>query len=194
MALAFVPAGPGVMQLPACNPAHATHVTLPPKPDVTQLPAPRPSPHVPFVGTHLSPHIAFVNTRPHPHAAFVDTGYYLRVAFVDTRPHPHVVCPVSVHRLCRVTAPPTRGLDTGFVPPSFVCLRELDNPDSVRDATFIKFTLDVDKNQNHRNLPVVLQRKAFVGKVHKSIALTVSADFPARCDADDEEYAESTRE
>ncbi|KAJ7778020.1 hypothetical protein DFH07DRAFT_766236 [Mycena maculata] len=54
---------------------------------------------------------------------------------------------------------------------------------SVRDATFIKFTLDVDKNQNHRNLPVVLQRKAFVGKVHKSIALTVSADFPARIHA-----------
>ncbi|KAJ7759773.1 hypothetical protein DFH07DRAFT_957890 [Mycena maculata] len=155
VALAFVPAGPGVTQLPApcpahatqppiLRPSHATHVTIPPKPDVTQLPAPRPSPHVPFVGTRphphvafvgtrLSPHIAFVNTRPHPHVAFVDTGYYLHVAFVNTQPHPHVVC-VCAQPLSGDRPTHTPGLDTGLVlgvtrhHPFFVCLRKFDNP------------------------------------------------------------------
>ncbi|KAJ7759712.1 hypothetical protein DFH07DRAFT_1023264 [Mycena maculata] len=53
MAPAFVPAGPGVMQLPAYNLAHATHVTVPPKPDVMQPPRPAPSPR-PAV-THPAP-------------------------------------------------------------------------------------------------------------------------------------------
>ncbi|KAJ7625431.1 hypothetical protein B0H17DRAFT_1218741 [Mycena rosella] len=51
--------------------------------------------------------------------------------------------------------------------------------DAVRDATFIKFTLEVDKNQNHHNLPVVLQPKPFFGQVRKFIALTVPPGFPA---------------
>ncbi|KAJ7101602.1 hypothetical protein C8R43DRAFT_1141219 [Mycena crocata] len=68
------------------------------------------------------------------------------------------------------------------------------SPDSVRDATFIKYTLEVDRNQNYCNLPVVLQRKTFFGQVRKFIALTVPAQFPARRDADDEERAQSARE
>ncbi|KAJ7118905.1 hypothetical protein C8R44DRAFT_624982, partial [Mycena epipterygia] len=51
--------------------------------------------------------------------------------------------------------------------------------DAVRDATFIKYTLEVDKNQNRRNLPVVLQSKPFFGQVRKFVALTVPPEFPA---------------
>ncbi|KAJ7115669.1 hypothetical protein C8R44DRAFT_578431, partial [Mycena epipterygia] len=68
------------------------------------------------------------------------------------------------------------------------------SPDAVRDATFIKFTLEVDKNQNHRNLPVVLKPKPFFGQVRKFIALTVPPEFPARRDAGPEERTQSARE
>ncbi|KAJ7356535.1 hypothetical protein DFH08DRAFT_953876 [Mycena albidolilacea] len=67
-------------------------------------------------------------------------------------------------------------------------------PDSVRDATFIKFTLEVDKNANFPNLPVILKRKAYFGQVWKFIALTVPPKFPIRHDAGEEEHTESARE
>ncbi|KAJ7429307.1 hypothetical protein B0H11DRAFT_2266213 [Mycena galericulata] len=99
------------------RPSHATHLTIPPKPDITQLPAhthptPRRAPpettacfvhrtfrdmlllslHVPFVGTRPHPHITFVNIESRPHVAFVGTWAHPHITFVDTRPYLHVVC------------------------------------------------------------------------------------------------------
>ncbi|KAJ7270849.1 hypothetical protein C8J57DRAFT_1179829 [Mycena rebaudengoi] len=62
--------------------------------------------------------------------------------------------------------------------------------DSVRDATFIKYTLEIDRNMNFRNLPVVLERKAFFGQVRKFVVIMVPPDFPARCGATEAERAE----
>jgi hypothetical protein len=41
-----------------------------------------------------------------------------------------------------------------------------------------QFTLEVDKNANFPNLPVILERKAYFGQVRKFIALTVPPNFP----------------
>ncbi|KAJ7774069.1 hypothetical protein B0H16DRAFT_1713902 [Mycena metata] len=67
------------------------------------------------------------------------------------------------------------------------------SPESFRDATFIKYTLEVDKNRHRRNMPVNLEQQAFFGQVRKFIALDVLADFPARREADETEQAESAR-
>ncbi|KAJ7718168.1 hypothetical protein B0H16DRAFT_1797871 [Mycena metata] len=67
------------------------------------------------------------------------------------------------------------------------------SPESFRDATFIKYTLEVDKNQNRRNMPVDLEQQVFFGQARKFIALAVPADFPARRDADETEQVESAR-
>ncbi|KAJ7154817.1 hypothetical protein C8R46DRAFT_911652, partial [Mycena filopes] len=67
------------------------------------------------------------------------------------------------------------------------------SPDSFRDATFIKYTLEVDKNKNHRHMPVELEQQIFFGQVRKFIVLTVPAEFPARRDADEDEQANSAR-
>ncbi|KAJ7686681.1 hypothetical protein B0H17DRAFT_1136769 [Mycena rosella] len=56
------------------------------------------------------------------------------------------------------------------------------------------FTLEVDKNRNRRNMPVVLRRQTFFGQVRKFIALTVPTTFPARRGAGEEERTESARE
>ncbi|KAJ7914648.1 hypothetical protein B0H13DRAFT_1611308 [Mycena leptocephala] len=69
-----------------------------------------------------------------------------------------------------------------------------NSPDSVRDATFIKYTPEVDKNKNFRNMPVVLERKEFFGQVRKFIVLTVPVEFPARRDSTERERAESERD
>ncbi|KAJ6459013.1 hypothetical protein C8R45DRAFT_913204 [Mycena sanguinolenta] len=69
-----------------------------------------------------------------------------------------------------------------------------NSPNSVRDATFIKYTLEVDKNKNFRNMPVVLERKEFFGQVRKFIVLTVPVEFPARRDATERERAQSERD
>ncbi|KAJ7160856.1 hypothetical protein C8R46DRAFT_905475, partial [Mycena filopes] len=58
------------------------------------------------------------------------------------------------------------------------------SPDSFRDATFVKYTLFVDKNARHRNMPVELEPQVFFGQVRKFIALPVPAHFPARRDAE----------
>ncbi|KAJ7656079.1 hypothetical protein DFH06DRAFT_1328909 [Mycena polygramma] len=68
------------------------------------------------------------------------------------------------------------------------------SPDTVRDATFIKYTLEVDKNAKFRNLPVQLEHKAFFGQVRKFILLTVPAEFPPRRGASETERAESAHE
>ncbi|KAJ7789218.1 hypothetical protein B0H14DRAFT_2945337 [Mycena olivaceomarginata] len=69
-----------------------------------------------------------------------------------------------------------------------------NSPDSTCDATFIKFTLEVDKNERYPNLPVVLQHKAVFGQVRKFIALTLNPKFPARHDAGEQERVDSARE
>ncbi|KAF8208618.1 hypothetical protein K438DRAFT_1754485 [Mycena galopus ATCC 62051] len=69
-----------------------------------------------------------------------------------------------------------------------------NSPDSVCDATFIKFTLEIDKNEWYPNLPVVLQRKAFFGQVRKFIALALPPEFPAQRDAGEQERIESEQE
>ncbi|KAJ7181159.1 hypothetical protein C8R46DRAFT_885782, partial [Mycena filopes] len=54
------------------------------------------------------------------------------------------------------------------------------SPDSFRDATFVKYTLFVDKNARHRNMAVELEPQVFFGQVRKLITLPVPAHFPAR--------------
>ncbi|KAJ7708729.1 hypothetical protein B0H17DRAFT_1124551 [Mycena rosella] len=66
--------------------------------------------------------------------------------------------------------------------------------DSVHDAKFIKYTLEVDKNKNFRNLPVELEPKPFFGQVRKFIVLTVSAQFPMQQGTGEEECVHSAHE
>ncbi|KAJ7325781.1 hypothetical protein DFH08DRAFT_710062, partial [Mycena albidolilacea] len=45
-----------------------------------------------------------------------------------------------------------------------------------RDATYLKYSHDVDKNRNFKNRPIVLERKAAYGQLLRIIEF--SADFP----------------